>query len=230
MLKTILKKQRGASAILEAAFVYPLVIMVLAAMIYLAMYLLQASMLYMRAEQVATIAARSIAYPGYEKLGPNLEGNDYESLPGQSAIAGALEDYQLFRDAYRYWRFGNKLLKEDVRSVLIEQFEAAVASTCFLQTEVSCQITPKNLIVAQYVVVTITGKPAYPRFLDYLGIGAVLNYNISLRKVVPDTSEFIRNTDIVIDFTDYLLEKLHLNGAFSAYFSKIKTFVTDLTH
>lgn len=227
-MKDVLKRQDGAVAILEAAFIYPVVIMIIALLVYLGMYILQASFLNMRAQQLANIASRCLAYPGYEKLGPNLEGNDYTQIPDQSAIQSAVADYSLLKDAYRYWKFGTNNLQSDIREQLAQEYVSVVEQGSFLQTDISCEITSANYIVTQYVIVHITGKPQYPQFLDYFGVGNVLSFDISVRAVAPDNAEFIRNSDMVIDFSEYLLEKFHLDGKFAEYMSRIKSFVNDL--
>lgn len=222
------KQENGAVATLEAAFIYPIVIFIIAALVYLALYILQGAFLFMRGQQLANIAARCASTPGYENLGVSLQGGDFASLPSSSQVQGAVNDYQLLWDAYRYWNFGSGTIGQDTRAELEQEFYQLARTGSFLESDVRCELRVTNHLFTQYITVNIDAKPGYPRFLDYFGVGDALDYHFSVRSVVPDNSEFVRNADLVIDFTDFLLAKLHLKDNFGAYFSKIKTFVSDL--
>ena len=54
---------------IEAAFVYPVVILAAAALIYLGIYVFEISYLDSRAKATAVMAAKTISFTGYDELG-----------------------------------------------------------------------------------------------------------------------------------------------------------------
>lgn len=227
-MKHFVKSERGASAILEAAFIYPVVILIIAAIIYAGLFILQNGVMFMRAQQVASIASKCVGFPHYEDLSPTLEGNDYKTVPGADEIRNAISKYT-FLDAYRYWKMGENSLLGSSREQLEAEYVRLVTSGGFLTGTVDCKVTQQNNGVTQYVTVKVTGKPDYPKMFDYIGLGDALSYDITVRAVATDNAEFIRNADIVIDLTQFILNKLDSEGKLTTYIKKIGKFVNDIT-
>lgn len=221
-----LESERGAVTFVEAAIAYPIVIVLVAFVLYLGFYLMQNAILLSRAYEVATIAGRCAAHPGYYNLGADIDQYDFTELPSQPQISATMEDYALLTDAYRYWV--NTLGDADEINALEVAYRNLATSSGFLGGNVNCDISIKRSGISHYVTVTITGAPDMPGMFKVIGLEDIINYNIVARAPVMDSSEFVRNTDLVVDFTSFLMEKFQVGDKFDVFFSRIKTCVTDI--
>ena len=225
-MKQRMIEERGAVTFVEAAIAYPIVIVLVAFVLYLGFYLMQNAILMSRAYEVATIASRCAAHPGYYNLGANIQQYDFTELPDKDKIANAMEDYALLTDAYRYWR--KTLGDAEEMNQLEASYRELAATSGFLGGSVDCSITIERSGLSHYVTVTITGAPDMPGMFKVIGLDNAMNYDIVARAPVMDSSEFVRNTDLVVDFTNFLMEKFQVGDKFDVFFSRIKTCVTDI--
>lgn len=225
-MRQLLKKEKGAVAIVEAAIVYPIVIIIVAFVLYLGMYLMQNAILMSRAYEVASIASKCAAFPGYSNLGADVKNYDFNELPGSAEISSAMDDYTLLSDAYRYWK---KTIGDSGELEKLEQSYKSLASAGgFLGGNVECDVQITRSGLSHYVTVTVDGAPEMPGMFKIIGLDKAVTYNLVAKAPVLDTSEFIRNTDLVVDFTKFLLEKFKVGEKFDVFFSRIKTCVNDI--
>lgn len=127
----------GAETI-EAALIYPFVLLIVCSLIYLGLFILQYMTVNAYAQKIALLAAREVAYPGYISLvsGDAIENSAVEiALDDYSKAASGDSDaangcvinfptkaYEVHARAYRYWS------KDPLESKFKEQNASAGSS------------------------------------------------------------------------------------------------------
>ncbi len=199
-------KDESAAELIEAAIIYPVVILFLFFLIYIGLYIMQNMTVTAYAEKVAMLAAREVSHPGY--LDMFVEG---ENVFNTSATEG---DYGVETSAnnviilntnvkdvdpkpYRYWSsnpLGEKsgayesIMREVVRN------NSLLATDGALEVKVRCD----NQIVTQYIDVEVTQRMMEFPVLTFFGIESpTLSYKA--KASVSDTDEFIRNINFAAD-------------------------------
>lgn len=247
-----LRREDGAELI-EAALIYPFVLLILGGLLYMGVFILQYVTVGAYAQKVALLAAREVAYPGYislisaDKLSTSaieLELNDYtkaasseENNANGMTISFPVAAKAAHARAYRYWKkdplepnpieanatkasnqYNSGQLLEDILSTMVNQNSIMVGKQ---NAEVS--ITCKNVIVAQYVTVTVKQDLMNNQLLHALGVEQP-SVTLSAVASANDTDEFVRNTDFVCDALEMIAKKLHINvNGFRDKVNDIKT-------
>lgn len=209
--KRLRKKEDGAALIIEMTLVFPLVLFVMAVLIYMSCYILQGVTIYNNAQRIAVEATREIAMPGYEKL--HISANeriyvkaDFNTLPSGEQIKTMLLEHK----PYRYWS-GNPLgsnaggLETSLKK-LVEN------SSILANSNVDCDIKTTSNIIGQQVIVQVTKHVPAPGVIRFFGITDNLDIHVTAVAIVSDPAEFIRNTDMVFDLIDFMFDKIKIKG------------------
>ena len=214
----------------EASIYFPIVICVVITMIYMALFHMQESALGYVAERIVTEAAREEAYPGYSVLGMN-EGRAVDfawsgNTPAKSDVeAHYRERHRTLGRLYREFgqiaaHFGSN---ENKASYYETKYAAATAAITIISAG---SIEPPEVdlnmgFFSSKVTVKIRHTFAVPGVIRYLGIDAQ-NFTLTTTatKNIVNPSEFVRNTDLAWDATNYLFEKLGLEKQFDSFISK----------
>lgn len=206
-----IKRENGASTIIEATLIMPLVIMVLGFLIYTGCYIVQGVSMYSYAQRMAVEAARLVVYPGYGKeLGYMTKDVDFVSIES-GKIKNLFGKYD--SNPYRYFSPQGSMTGEDETN-METTLKEMVNSTAFVASEgTECDVVVKNYVFNQKVTVTVTKKITTPGLLKYLGIPEdTLDIKVQAVAVASDPAEFIRNTDLVVDTAEYLADKIKLGN------------------
>ena len=221
-----IRNDTGAVQVIEMTLVFPIVIIAMGFLIYISFYILQGVSMYNNAQRIAVTAAREAAFPGYEKLYGNQGVTvkaDFAWEDGYSPAIDLLNDIMKEHDPYRY--MGNGFLNESEKSSLESNLEKLIKSGSFLADSfVECHIKTENNILSQEVQVNVKKQISSPGFLQYLGIDDDLSININAKAVVNDPAEFIRNTDMVFDFKDYVFDNLKIGKSGQTINERISIF------
>lgn len=209
-LRKKLKSESGAVQVIEMTLIFPLVLFVVAFLIYLGSYVIQSVVIYNDVQRIAVIAARKAQIPGYENFYNNggittKADFNWKSnyVPGKDMINSVMKVH----NPYRYW--GNSFLTEDNKTTLENEFEKLVSKNSFLMSSnVNCDIQTSNNVLNQTIKVHIVKKVNAPNFLKQFGLGSAMDIDVTATAVVSDSSEFIRNTDMVYDLATYLWTEL----------------------
>lgn len=234
-----LHREEGAELI-EAALIYPLVLLVLAGLLYMGLFILQYMTVGAHAQKVALLAAREVAYPGYISLiseenvnnaAVELALDDYsKAASGKkgdtngTVITFPVKAYEVHARAYRYWSDDplRSTFTETNTSHASSQYDAcsllegimrdmADKNSILIGKEpANVTITCKNVIVAQYVTVDVKQNLMNSQLLRVLGVEQPY-VHVSAVSAANDTDEFIRNTDLVCDALKMIAKKLHIN-------------------
>ena len=189
--KRFLKEQRGSVQVIEAAFVYPVVILAAAALIYLGIYVFEISYLDSRANATAVMAAKTISFTGYDELGDIYTGfglNPGDDKPGREQVRKAYEK----NSPYRYLGAG----EADER--FSEMTGGYASGLLFASADTDCSIDVSRKMFGREVEVKIRKRIALPSVLGLAGADCFRTIEFSATAETSDPAEFIRNTDLVM--------------------------------
>ena len=213
-LKKIKNDDTGASSVIEMTLIFPLVLFVMGFLIYMGSYVMQNVVIYNDAQRIAVAASREAGIPGYEKLyresgvtsKADFNWTD-KSTPDKSRINELMSEH----DPYRYW--GSGFLDSSEISTLENNLERLVMGNSFLaSSNVDCTITTTNNVLSQQVQVRVVKYISTPQLFKTLGLTDNISIDVTATAVVGDPAEFIRNTDMVFDLTEYMMKNLKIGS------------------
>lgn len=234
------QKEKGAIAV-EAVFIIPIVCVVAILLIYMALFQMQKGVMYLQAYKSANKVAHILANPGYQKLytGAYTNGNDGGNtldFPYKYALANttALKESYQVHNPYRYWGYifsgttAAGTLNGNLNSPAEQELQEVLANVSFLNvgTAMIPTITIDPGIITTTVNVTIRYQYTFPKFMNLIGLEGYTMMEETATAHVTDACEFIRNTDIAVDLTDFLLEKLGgKNQKLGTFMNKAKEYI-----
>lgn len=219
-----LRCENGAELI-EAALIYPLVLLVISGLIYFGLFVLQYTTVSAYAQKIALIAAREVAYPGYVGLisQDKLEGSavevqldDYSQAASSDVINIEQSVKNVNTRAYRYWSpdpldtasFNDYQPKSTLKKMMQNMVEHN--SIMVGKQEATVNIRCKNMIIMQYVTVEVEQEVLNNQLMTALGYKDP-TIHVTATATVGDTDEFIRNTDFVCDAMEMIAQKLGID-------------------
>lgn len=214
-IKGKLKSEDGASQVVEMTLVFPIVLMVMAFLIYLGSYVMQSIVIYNDAQRVAVAAAREAGLPGYSQLyqGTGVTTKaDFNWPVGMEPARKLVNAMMEQHEPYRY--VGNGFLNQSEKNTLETNLENLIGNSSFLAaSSVDCTITTANNLLSQQVQVHVIKHISTPSFLKYFGIMDDISIDLTATAIVGDPAEFVRNTDMVFDMVDYVFKNLKIGGS-----------------
>lgn len=225
------RNDTGAAQVIEMTLIFPLVLMVLGFLIFMGSYIMQGVEIYNDAQRIAVAASREVGAPGYSKL-YGTQGvtsyADFNWADGTQPDIALINEMMKEHKPYRYW--GNELLSRDKKTSLENNLERLVRNSSFLAPSyVDCNIVPINNYLNQQVQVTVVKTVATPQFIRVLGLTNALDIKVTATAVVGDPAEFIRNTDMVFDMTEYLFDNLKIGKSNQTVNEKIAIYKQKFT-
>lgn len=201
----LLRDERGSVQVIEAALVYPVVILSTAALIYFGMYVFEASLLNDRAKAAAVMASKTVAFTGYEELGDiysRLEFRPDDEKPDRNRV----DKYYAGQSPYRYLKNGTA---DDRFTEMVSEY----ASDGLLSgTAVTCTVDVERRIFDREVVVTVEKEIMLPGVLKTLGVSGNRKITAVASAVTSDPAEFVRNTDLTLEAVNVFGEKTGLSS------------------
>ncbi|MCQ2408760.1 MAG: hypothetical protein MJ065_09590 [Oscillospiraceae bacterium] len=229
-LRRFLKNENGAAEIVEAAIVYPIVIISIFTLVYIGLFILQTVTVQTYAQKIALLAAREVGRPGYVDLinkqdavtsgAVELALQDYsKSVTAGENYGGLLltipKDSRVVRArAYRFW--GKDPLQGtteyDPKSKLGRMLQELVDKNSFLvgRRQAQVEITCENKFITQTIQVTVTQPLVSSGFMEFFGLKTP---ELKARALcaATDIDEFVRNTNFVTDTLEMLARKLNID-------------------
>ncbi|QSX04840.1 hypothetical protein JYG23_09000 [Sedimentibacter sp. zth1] len=207
-------KNNSGAIIVEAAFVMPIVIVVVFILIYMALLQIEQSIMYSQAEIIGQSVCKIINFPGFEKLILD-ESEEIEK--------STLDDIYSEHNPYRY--LINR--ERDDFEQLEKTLKDLVCKYAVLNGgQIEPHIEAKRDGLATKVMVSIDYSFLLPSFVKIVGINNNVNRRVVSTTYATDSVEFIRNTDLAFDAVNFLLVKLHLKDKVNVFYQKIKD-ITD---
>lgn len=216
-----LKDEKGSVAVIEASVIYPLVILSIAAMIYIGMYIFEASYLNDRARSAAVTAAKTVSFTGYEALGDiyvKTGLNPEDEKPDRTHVDKAYSK----SSPYRYLRKGQ------VSERFTESISEYAAGGLFSVTDISFSVDVERRLFDREVNVTLEKSVRLPGVLKTLGIAGNRTIKVTASAVTSDPAEFIRNTDLTLRAAEFAGKKTGAAEKFSEIRKKISRTVEKL--
>lgn len=189
----LIKNTKGY-AVVEATILFPIIIMIFAGLVLLAMYLPTRSVLQRATQYAATAMATE-------------RSDDWL-------------DFDTINMKYRWKYFADNVYAAIFSSFFSGSSEAeaeaivksidgeSVASKSGALT-VECKVV--NLVVYSEISVTATRTIPIPVDLSIVGFPTEIPVTVTSTAVVQNGDEFIRNVDIAAEYLDYLFEKYNLD-------------------
>ncbi len=233
-----LRRDDGAET-LEAALIYPIVLLIISSLIYFGVFILQYVSVASYADKIALLAAREVAFPGYIQLisgdsvstgAIEIQLDDFSQAASSdpntvnSVITIPSEAKQVHARAYRYWKSdpldssgieNNATIaggSYNAKSVLENLLSEMVNNNSFLlgNQPATVEITCENYFITQNVIVHVDQQLMGSGFLSAVGVPDPAVHVSSLASA-NDTDEFIRNTDFVCDSLEMIARKLDID-------------------
>ena len=199
-------------AVVEAAILFPIMIMIFAALFLLAVYLPTRAALQRATQYAATVIAveKSDTWLYFDKdtMSYGWE-TDKDRLPNVYAA--------LFKG------IGDAAPKAEEIAIAIE--ERGISAKAGDLT-VKCHVV--NRFVYNEVVVTATREYRMPVNLSFIGFPETMSIAVTSTSVVQNGDEFIRSVDLASDFAGYISKKFgltNLSDSISDSWGKVRSFL-----
>ena len=201
-----LRKDERAYAVVEAAILFPIILMIFAALCLLAVYLPARSSLQRAAQYAANVMATISSDTWIRYDSNNME---YIWLESRNDVGMRNVYMDLFQGLVNN-------LRSDCRNVekIVRDSEEKGISTRAGELTVDYKVS--NFIVYKEMHVTATRTISTPVDLSFIGFPKEISITVTASSMVPNGDEFVRNMDLARDFTMYLAEKYEMQDFFES--------------
>ena len=197
------KNTRG-DAVVEATILFPIIIMIFAGLMLLAVYLPTRGLLQRATQYTATALAteRSDTWLRCnEKTGEYYWAKDRSELGTvYGALLGSLT--------------GNKRDEADNAEQLVKLIENK--GVIHPKGNLTVEYGVVNYVIYKEIIVTATKAVELPIDLTFVGLPKTIPVVVTSAAVVQNGDEFIRNMDLATDFVEYIADKYELNRIFDS--------------
>lgn len=187
-------KNTNGYAVVEATILFPIIIMIFAGLVLLAMYLPTRSVLQQATQYAATAMAT-------ERSDDWLDFDTRDMKYRWKHVAGNV--YAAIFSSF----FSGESKNEAATIVKSIDGESLVSKSGELTVE--CKVV--NLVVYSEISVTATRMIPMPVDLSIVGFPTEIPVTVTSTAVVQNGDEFVRNIDIAAEYVDYLDKKYNLD-------------------
>lgn len=214
--ETVVNEQSGAAPLIEASFIYPLIILAVLVLIYTGIYVLELSLMQDKARSAAVYTARTMSFPGYsDAAGQDDKDSVFGWCNTQVSASQVNAAYKKIRP-YRYITESSGICNDS------SGVTGYVQSLFFKSDQVRCTTDcSKRYISGRKITVTIEKDVSMPRIFKYIGFGPRKSMKVSASDIVSDNAEFIRNTDLTADCLGSLSERYGLTDRLKSMREKL---------
>ena len=190
-------KDTSGDAIVEATILFPIMIMIFAALVMLAMYLPQRTILQEAAQftAVALATESSDIYVAFDNEGNGIVKENHENVYA-AALSGIL----------------GKGLNVSDKALNIASY---IAGRGFVEArgDMRIELITTNYVVYQEITVRLYQTIPMPVDLSFIGFPAELELVQEASAVVQNGDEFIRNIDIASDMLDWVNSRFGISNS-----------------
>jgi len=193
-IRSFIKNEKG-DALVEAVIIFPIMIMIFAGLVLLAIYLPTRAALQHATQYAATALAteRSDTWLFFDK-----DSMTYYRRPDRTLLTNVY--VALFSGA------GDVQTKGDD---IVTAVEGRAISSKAGALSVECHIN--NWIVYKEVVVTAVREFSTPVDLSLIGFPETIPVTVTSTAVIQNGDEFVRNMDLACDFVKFIAEKFGIS-------------------
>ncbi|MCI9537542.1 MAG: pilus assembly protein [Eubacterium sp.] len=189
-IRKTLTNENGAVMIVEASFVFPIMFFVLFFLIYFGnMYVVKSAI----SRFTSTCAIKGAEYysnPWVKEVTQNYLGND---VPTKN------DDVKPYRHI-----FSSKQIQNDMKTELEDKIKSYGGGffANMNPTDISCKTEYKNYVLYSTFTAETTYKLTFP--IKFIGErdAMSINFNTYETVTITDGSEFVRNTDMAVDYLE----------------------------
>lgn len=220
-----MKNWRDESGVImvEAALYFPIVIFTMFAMIYFGMMKYQESILTFQVEKLAQMGGKEIAYPGYSAFTDDgsVESSAVDFKKDKDFSGEVAGYYERFNGhLYNEWEIG-KNAYIDKRAELEERLSRMLSRSSFLTgVDSTAKVEVESYVIGRSIKVTATYGIKSPKFLEYVGVPMDLTLKTVVKRSASSPVELVRNVNLAIDLTNFLLKKLGIDGKVDQFLKK----------
>ena len=203
-----LKRDTNGYVVVEAAILFPVIIMIFAALVLLSMYLPQRAVLQEAAQAAAVAIAteRGDTWIAFDMNGDRIERYNQPRQPNVYA--------DFIRNVF-FNRSGGRLKAEGIVETLAAKgFMSATDG-------ISIEYDAINYIIYQEVIVNVSQSIPMPVNLSFIGFPEKITLTQEARAVVQNGDEFTRDVDIAKDMVIWLEKKFGSGETFRGALDKI---------
>lgn len=189
-------KNSGGYAVVEATILFPIIMMIFAGIVLLALYLPTRAALQRATQYAATALATEQSDTWLEFDAADME---YEWITQKNNLPNVY--VALVSSFFK----GNAAEKaEDI----VQTMESNGITQTIGELTVTCEI--HNFVIYKELVITATRTIPMPVDLSFVKFPTEIPITVTSTAVVQNGDEFVRNIDIAADFISYLQEKYNL--------------------
>ena len=193
---TEVMRDDAGDAVVEAAILFPIIIMIFAALVLLAIYLPTRAALQ-RATQYAATALSTEKSDSWLSFDEDEMSYVWETNKGR--LPNVYEEL--------FMGIGNAAPRGET---IVANIEDSGISAKSGELTVDCYVV--DWLVYKEIVVTATREFTIPGGLAFIGFPETVPITASSTAVVQNGEEFIRNMDLAVDFINFISEKFGLSN------------------
>ena len=201
------KKDEKGSIMVEAAIYIPMVLSVVMALLYLAIFNLQEYSMMYQAQRIGVAVSREEAYKGYSSLGiGNNNQIDFDWGDGGGPSDGAIKEYYKSHYETLVDLYGRQHADTS-------RFNNSFKSALFLATGAisNPEVEVRKGFFGATVTVDIKHTIPIPGVLKYIGYKGGNELKISSYTYAVNPSDFVRNVDLAGEIVEIVFDKLNLD-------------------
>lgn len=194
------KENERGDAVVEATILLPIMIMIYAALVLLAMYLPSRALLQRATQYAATALAteQSDTWLQFDDAAMNYHwANSKDDL--DNVYISLFHSISPQKDG------------DEAERIITNIANKGVQATPG-QLEVECTVT--NFVIYKEISLTATKSIPIPINLDFIGFPSEVPITVTSTAVVQNGDEFVRNMDIAADVTKWLDDKYQISDMF----------------
>jgi len=200
MLVSFFKEKTAGDAVVEATILFPIMIMIFAALVLLSIYLPARAVLQRATQFAATVIATEV--------GDTWLFFDEGSMSyyRESSIGQLKNVYvDLFTENVDVQSAGEAIVR-DVESRSISSRAGELSVECVMV----------NRIIYKEIVVTAAREYTMPVDLSFVGFPKTILVTATSTAIVQNSDEFIRNIDMASDFLEFIADRYNLHNLTNA--------------
>lgn len=212
MTKHGLWRDTEGYAVVEATFLFPIMIMIFAGVVLLAAYLPLRSSLQRSTQYAATAIATEHSDTWLRHDADELK---YYWLKDRKQVGS------VYGSVLKAISGNGRDDEDNARQIVIKMEKNGFLKPSVDNIEVEFGVV--NYVIYKEIVVTATRTVKAPVDLSFVGFPKEISLTVTSTAVVQNGDEFIRNVDIATDFIEYLGEKFDLSeytDGFKKFFNK----------
>lgn len=211
-------EETKGEAIIEATFIYPIVVIIAAFFLLLGLYEMQGILEYSQAQYVANYTVKSIKNPGYDFFG-TIDDKKIDFAEVTENFKD-IDRSNLRAKLYRRFLFS----KNDCQSKMRLKMETLLTTGKLLKVDTNVNAVCKKSVLNTSIIISVTDSITMPKFLNYIGLDNQWERTVIATAVITDPAEFIRNTDLAIEMVNNIFEKLGIADNINSLITKTKDF------